>query len=106
MKYIAYGAEQPESVKVMVDGETVHIRMARNYQPPDPNDDQSIGQWEETYQQIDSASAPTAEQVAADEETWWNRGIYWEESAFSPTINERISAIESVLLYQILGETV
>jgi len=103
MKYIAYGSE-PESVKVMIDSETVHIRMARNYQPPD--NDQSTGQWEETYQQIPAREAPTKEQVVADEETWWNRGIYWEESAFSPTINERISAIESVLLYQILGETV
>ena len=104
MKYIAYGAE-PESVKVMPGGETVHIRMARNYQPPDQNDDQSAGQWEETYQQIPAREAPTKEQVAADEETWWNRGIYWEESTTSPTINERISAIESVLLSQILGET-
>ena len=105
MQYTAYGREQPEDIKVMIDGDTAHIRMARNYQSPDQNDDQSTGQWEETYQQIPAREAPTKEQVAADEETWWNRGIYSEESTTSPTINERISAIESVLLSQILGET-
>lgn len=92
MKYIAYGSKQPESIKVMEGGDTVHIRMARNYQPPDPNDDQSTGQWEETYQQIDPASAPTVEQVAASEETWWNRGVDWE-TAKAETTEERLNAL-------------
>jgi hypothetical protein len=95
MKYVAYGAEQPESVKVMVDGETVHIRMARNYQPPDPNDDQSTGQWEETYQQIPAREAPTKEQVASDEETWWNRGEIWADTA--KTLEDRISEVEALV---------
>lgn len=105
MRYIAYGAQQPESIKVMTVGDVSHIRITRNYQEADSNDKNSSAQWEETYQQINASEAPTKEQVASDEETWWNRGIYWEELAFSPTINERISAIESVLLSQILGET-
>ena len=94
MKYIAYGAE-PELVKVMVDSETVHIRMARNYQPPDKNDDQSTGQWEETYQEISSESAPTADQVYADFETWWSRGEIWTDTA--KTLEDRISKVEMVI---------
>jgi len=96
MKYVAYGAEQPEPVKVMADSETVHIRMARNYQPPDPNDDQSTGQWEETYQQIPAEDAPTKEQVAANEETWWNRGTDWKPTA-DATIELRVSKLEKSL---------
>ena len=95
MKYIAYGAEQPEPVKVMADSETVHIRMARNYQPPDKNDDQSTGQWEETYQQIPAEDAPTKEQISADEETWWTRGENWTGGA--KTLENRVSDIESLV---------
>ena len=96
MKYIAYGSE-PESVKVMVDNEITHIRMARNYQPPDQNDDQSTGQWEETYQQIPVEDAPTKEQIAENENTWWLRGTAWSDRSY-PTIEERTYALENALL--------
>jgi len=79
----------------MIDGDTAHIRMARNYQSPDQNDDQSTGQWEETYQQIPAREAPTKEQVAADEETWWNRGENWTDTA--KTLEDRVSDIESLV---------
>lgn len=96
MQYIAYGQERPAAVKVMLDAAAgiAHIRMARNYQPPDPQDDQSAGQWDETYQQIGMTEAPTPEQVAENESAWWERGAAWEEPK-EATVEQRIQALET-----------
>lgn len=94
MQYTAYGREQPEDIKVMIDGDTAHIRMTRNYQSPDQNDDQSTGQWEETYQQINTMEAPTKEQIAENENTWWESGVAWKEQR-EETIEERMEELET-----------
>ena len=94
MQYVAYGQTAPEAVKVMPSGDITHIRMAQNFQAADPNDAESTGQWEETYQQINTMEAPTKEQIAENENTWWESGVAWKEQR-GETIEERMEELET-----------
>lgn len=93
MQYIAYGQERPEDAKVMIDGEMAHIRMARNYTPPSPADDQP-GWWDETYQQVKADTALSADQILADADAWWERGASWEEPK-NKTLEEQVAELRA-----------